>query len=73
MKGAITVNELKKKLTSRKFWVTLISLIAGIAQLFGADGELIELLSGTALSLFPVIAYVLTEGKIDAKRSKEDQ
>ena len=71
LKGADTVNEIKSKLTSRKFWVTLISLVAGIAQLFGADGELIELISGTALSLFPAVAYVITEGRIDLQKRKE--
>ena len=65
------MNDLKLKLTSRKFWVTLISLVAGIAQLFGAEGELVDLLSGAALALFPTVAYVITEGKIDLQKGKD--
>lgn len=65
------LNELKKKLTSRKFWVTAVSLFAGIAQLFGADGELTGLICGSALSLFPVVAYILTEGKLDAQKKSD--
>lgn len=57
---------LKAKLTSRKFWVTLISLLTGIAQLFGADGDLVSIISGAALALVPVVVYILSEGKIDA-------
>ena len=65
------LNELKRKLTSRKFWVTAISLFAGIAQLFGADGELTGLICGAALSLFPVVAYILTEGKLDSQEKSD--
>ncbi len=57
---------LKSKLTSRKFWVTLISLLTGIAQLFGADGDVVSTVSGIALSLIPVVIYVISEGRIDA-------
>lgn len=57
---------LKAKLTSRKFWVTLISLLTGVAQLFGADGDLVSVISGAALALVPVVIYVLSEGRIDA-------
>lgn len=58
--------DLKSKLTSRKFWVTLISLLTGIAQLFGADGDAVSTVSGIALSLIPVVIYVISEGRIDA-------
>ncbi len=57
---------LKAKLTSRKFWVTLISLLTGIAQLLGADGDLVSVVSGAALALVPVVIYILSEGRIDA-------
>ena len=61
---------LKAKLTSRKFWVTLISLLTGIAQLLGADGDLVSVVSGAALALVPVVIYILSEGRSDAA-SKE--
>ncbi len=65
------MNELKRKLTSRKFWVTAVSLIAGIAQLLGADGELTALICGAALSVFPVVTYILTEGKLDSQKKSD--
>ena len=65
------MNNIISKLTSRKFWVTLISVITGIAQLFGAEGELASVLGGVALALVPTVIYVITEGNIDAKMAKE--
>ena len=61
---------IKEKLTSRKFWVTLVSILTGVAQLLGADGELAEILGGVALALIPSVIYVITEGKIDAESAK---
>lgn len=62
---------IKEKLTSRKFWVTLVSILTGVAQLLGADGELAETLGGVALALIPSVIYVITEGKIDAASAKK--
>ncbi len=62
------MNSILKKFTSRKFWITLVSVVTGIAQLFGANGELVKLIGGILLSLIPSVAYIITEGKIDSKK-----
>ena len=62
---------IKEKLTSRKFWVTLIGVACGIACLFGADSTSVELISGALLTLVPTVVYVITEGKIDAQGAKK--
>ena len=62
------MNNILKKLSSRKFWITLISVIAGIAQLAGADGELVNTVSGALLSLVPSIVYVVTGARLDEKK-----
>ena len=55
------------KLTSRKFILTVLSAISGIAislsQLGGKTGVICAIIS----AIIPVIAYVITEGVIDAK------
>ena len=56
-----------KKLTSRKFWFTLIGVGAGVAQLFGADGNAVGTICGALLALVPAVIYIITEGKIDEK------
>ena len=59
-----------KKLTSRKFIVSVISLVSGIALLFGADTDTVDTLSAAAMILLPTLIYCITEGKIDASAIK---
>ncbi len=60
------MNKFISKLTSRKFWVAMISTFVGIAELFGAEGELVSVIVGSLLALLPSLIYIITEGKIDA-------
>lgn len=55
------------KLKSRKFWLTLITTLSGIATaLMSVDGE-VGVIAGMVVAVLPTIVYVITEGKIDAK------
>lgn len=55
------------KLKSRKFWLTLITTLSGIATaLMSVNGE-IGIIAGMVVAVLPTIVYVITEGKIDAK------
>lgn len=55
------------KLTSRKFWVTVLSSIAGVAaSLCATDGKIGQICIIISI-LVPPIVYVITEGTIDAK------
>ena len=63
--------KLKSKLTSRKFWLSLIGVAAGVAQLFGADGDTVSVICGACMTLIPAVIYVLTEGRIDAQGAKK--
>jgi pheromone shutdown protein TraB len=65
------MNNFLSKLTSRKFWIAIISTFAGIAELFGAGGELVSVIVGSALALLPSLIYIITEGKIDAASAKK--
>ena len=57
---------LKQKLSSRKLWAAIAGLVAGIAMVFGLDESIITQVSGAVVSVASVIAYIITEGKIDA-------
>lgn len=62
----------KTKLTSRKFWTAIASAVGSIVVAFGvADSVAVEI---TALIMAgaSVIAYIIGEGLVDAKR-KEDE
>ena len=58
---------IKQKLTSRKFWISLIAVISGVAQILGADDSVTALI-GAAITLIPSVIYVITEGRLDAKK-----
>ena len=59
-----------KKLTSRKFIVTLIAAIAGIVTMFVGESEVVQTIAGAAMALVPTVVYCLIEGVIDAKSVK---
>ena len=58
---------IKAKLTSRKFWVAVVTLFAGILGMLGADDNLVQIITGGVLALVPTIVYIIAEGKIDAE------
>jgi phage shock protein PspC (stress-responsive transcriptional regulator) len=57
---------IKKKLTSRKFWAAVAGFVAGLAVVFGLDEEVIAQVAGLVGSIASVVAFIVTEGKIDA-------
>ena len=59
-----------KKLTSRKFIVTVITAIAGIITMIIGDNEVVQIISGAAMTIVPTVVYCLMEGVIDAKSIK---
>ena len=56
-----------KKLTSRKFWVT----VAGIIIAFKGSSEIAESVSGCIMAGASVIAYIFGEGLADASNTSE--
>jgi len=56
----------KRKLTSRKLWVSLAGFVAGLIVLFGGTRESADKVSGAILSGAAVVGYVLGEGLADS-------
>ena len=65
-----TKKTLKQKLTSRKFWASLAGLICGIIGMIGVNDNIIGIVSFAILGVGSIIAYVVTEGKIDSDSVK---
>ena len=61
---------LKRKLSSRKLWAAVAGLAAGLALVFGLDEEIISTVAGAVVSAAFIIAYIMTEGKVDAAAVK---
>lgn len=56
----------KRKLTSRKLWVSIAGFVAGLIVLFGGSRESADKVSGAILSGAAVVGYVLGEGLADS-------
>lgn len=55
-----------RKLTSRKLWVAAAGLVTGIAMALGGDASELQTLAGTVAAVLSAVAYILTEGRVDA-------
>lgn len=59
----------KRKLTSRKLWVAVAGLVAGLIAAFGGAAETAETVSGLILTAASVVGYLLAEGLSDANHT----
>lgn len=64
------MKEIIRKLSSRKLWLALAGVAAGIAMALGADATEIQSIAGAVTAIVGVVTYIVTEGKIDAERVK---
>ena len=64
------MNELVRKLSSRKLWAALIGVAAGLGMVFGLDEHVVSSVSGAVIALGSIVTYIVTEGKIDAESVK---
>lgn len=60
------MKEFLSKFTSRKLWAAIIGIMAGLAVIFGVDEGVITTIAGAMVSVSSVVAYIITEGRIDA-------
>ncbi|MDE6580079.1 MAG: phage holin family protein [Ruminiclostridium sp.] len=56
----------KRKLTSRKFWISIVGLVTGLIVAFGGSEEATEKVGGCIMSAASVVAYIVGEGLSDA-------
>lgn len=60
-----------KKLTSRKFILSVITAITGIiTMILGGENEIVQTIAGAAMTIIPTIVYCLMEGFIDSQSVK---
>lgn len=60
----------KRKLTSRKFWIALISFITALLVAFNVDAGSVEQITSIIMSFGSLIAYILSEGFVDASNKE---
>lgn len=61
----------KQKLSSRKLWAAVAGIVTGLAIVFGLDEGAISNVAGAVVSMASVLAYIITEGRVDAESVKK--
>lgn len=61
----------KRKLSSRKLWAAAAGIAAGLAMVFGLDEGTVSNVAGAVVSVASVVAYIITEGRVDAESVKQ--
>jgi hypothetical protein len=60
----------KRKLTSRKFWLSVATLVTMLIVYFTGDTEKAERISAIIMAGATVIGYVLSEGLVDSTKKE---
>lgn len=63
----------KQKLTSRKFWASIVAVIISLCVLIGIPDVTQEQITALVMAVGGLIAYILGEGFVDAARIKSEQ
>ena len=63
--------EIIRKITSRKFIVSVITMIVGIITIFVGKNEGVVAVSGAATVIIPAVVYCIMEGRVDAASVKQ--
>lgn len=64
------IEQIVRKLTSRKLWLAVAGFVSGILVAFKVDAETVETISGLIMSGASVIAYIVAEGLVDAEHKE---
>ena len=69
----MTMNDIIRKLTSRKFWVAVAAFISGLIVAINGDSTTAETVSGIILQGASVLGYLLAEGLTDAANAGTEE
>lgn len=60
---------MKRKLTSRKFWIAVATVVSGILMMFGVADGTVEVVSGAIVTISGAMVYMIMEGKVDKQHT----
>lgn len=63
----------KRKLTSRKLWVSVAGFVTGLILAFGGSSDTAETVSGCIMSGAAVVAYTIGEGLADSSHTNKEE
>ena len=74
MKGGENMKiDWKQKLSSRKFWAAITSLVVAVFAIFGVDKLTTEQVIALVAAVGALTAYILSEGYVDANRTENKE
>lgn len=56
----------KRKLTSRKLWLSIAGFVSGLIIIFGGEQDTADKVSGSIMGGAAIVGYVLGEGLADS-------
>lgn len=56
----------KRKLTSRKLWLSIAGFVSGLIIIFGGEQDTADKVSGSIMAGAAIVGYVLGEGLADS-------
>lgn len=65
----MTKADIIRKLTSRKFWVAVVTFVTSLIIAFGATEAVATQVTGVIMAGASMIAYIIGEGLVDANRT----
>ena len=63
--------DIKRKLTSRKFWAAVAEFVTMLVVAFGGTQEAATQVAALIMAGAAVVAYIIGEGLVDAARAKD--
>ena len=60
------MGEILEKLKSRKLWLAVGGMCAGVALAFGVEASDLQTVAGAVTTLVSAVVYILAEGRVDA-------
>lgn len=61
----------KQKISSRKLWIAISTIVSGLLMMFGFAETSIETISGAILIIGGAMSFNISEGMIDSARIKQ--
>lgn len=69
----ITKQDIVRKLTSRKFWLAVVSFVTCICVFLGGSSETIDRVASLIMAGGTIIAYIIGEGLADSSPTVYEQ
>ena len=69
----ITKQDIVRKLTSRKFWLAVVSFVTCICVFLGGSSETIDRVASLIMAGATIIAYIIGEGLADSSPTVYEQ